>query len=85
MTKAKSQFAWDPRVIRALGARQIYKLAPRELCCRYIRFCFESLPQALEKESLSNSQGKKSLIEKKSVQLVLRGTDMHSCDILIKY
>ena len=31
MTKAKSQFACDPRVIRALRARQDYKLAPREL------------------------------------------------------
>ena len=31
MTKAKSQFAWDPRVIRALRARQIYKLVLREL------------------------------------------------------
>ena len=30
MTKAKSQFACDPRVIRALRARQNYKLAPRE-------------------------------------------------------
>ena len=31
MIKAKSQFACDPRVIRALRARQNYKLAPREL------------------------------------------------------
>ena len=31
MTKAKSQFACDPRVISALRARQNYKLAPREL------------------------------------------------------
>ena len=34
MTKGKSQFACDPRVIRALRVRQIYKLAllaPREL------------------------------------------------------
>ena len=31
MTKAKSQLACDPRVIRALCARQNYTLAPREL------------------------------------------------------
>ena len=31
----------------------------RQLRCRNIRFCFESLPEAFEKQSLSNSQGKK--------------------------
>ena len=31
----------------------------RQLRCRNIRFCFESLPEAFEKQSLSNSQEKK--------------------------
>ena len=33
----------------------------RQLRCRNIRFCFESLPEAFEKQSLSNSQGKKTV------------------------
>ena len=31
----------------------------RYLRCRNIRFCFESLPEAFKKQSLSNSQGNK--------------------------
>ena len=49
----------------------------RQLSCRNIRFCFESLPEAFEKLSLSNSQGKKSHSVDKCIVVYFVRNHMH--------
>ena len=56
MTKAKSQFACGPRVIRALRARHSYKLAPRELCMEQTSFITSKCETQSSKKIRSESK-----------------------------